>query len=74
LRSTFDPAASRHKAPGHGIFATIYVALGGCGSSANPFFSSVYLISLDALHCRRTANAEDHSNNEPLKLTFKPHL
>jgi hypothetical protein len=46
LRSnfTFAPAASRRKAAGHGIFGTIYVALGACGSSANPFFSSLYLV------------------------------
>src|SRR5262249_36512372 len=43
FNSAFDPAASRRKAAGHGAFRVIYVALSGCGSSANPLISSLYL-------------------------------
>jgi hypothetical protein len=44
FNSTFGPAASRRKAArGRGAFEVIYVARSGCGSSANPFFSSLYL-------------------------------
>jgi hypothetical protein len=46
---TFGPAASRRKGgQRRGTIWLIYVAAGWFGSSANPFFSSLYLISLGA--------------------------
>jgi hypothetical protein len=61
---TFAPAASRRKGSrGHGTFGFIYVGAGWFGSSANPFFSSLYLISLHAPHRRRVANAEGPLND-----------
>jgi hypothetical protein len=71
---TFGPAASRRKGgQGRGTIWVIYVAAGWFGSSANPFFSSLYLISLGAPH-HWAANAEGPSNDAPLKPTFRPHL
>jgi len=67
------PAAAR-AAGGRGTFWVIYVAAGWFGSSANPFFSSLYLICLGAPHYRRAANAGGPLNEAPLKPTFKPHL
>jgi hypothetical protein len=72
---TFGPAASRRKGgQRRGTIWVIYVAAGWFGSSANPFFSSLYLISLGAPHRRQAANAEGPSNDAPLKPTFRPHL
>jgi hypothetical protein len=58
---TFGPAASRRKGgQRRGTIWVIYVAAGWFGSSANPFFSSLYLISLGSLapppggQCRRS--------------------
>jgi len=45
VHGSHGPAASRRKAAKPGTFGVIYVAVGRFGSSANPFFSSLYLIS-----------------------------
>jgi len=49
------PAAARR--PGAGIFRVIYVAIAACGSSANPFFSSLYLFRRSGSAAPRGSNA-----------------